>query len=108
MEDNKYDEGTGASLLGGKVKEVGPVYPEDIESGPHQYLKISQGWVSKKWDMVNKGNGHKLKHKKFRGNMKKNYFEGDKSTLVVVQRVVPSPLRILNAHLNVILCNLLY
>ena len=57
-----------------------------------------------------RGNGHKLNHKKFRLNMRKNFF-----TLRVTEHwnrqprgVVESPsLEILKTHLDKVLCSLL-
>jgi len=56
-----------------------------------------------------RGNGHKLKHRKFQLNVKKNFF-----TLGVTEHwnrlpreVVDSPLEILRTHLDEVLCSLL-
>jgi len=57
-----------------------------------------------------RGNGHKLKHRKFRLNMRKNFF-----TLKVMEHwnrmlreFVESPsLEVFQTHLDVVLCSLL-
>ena len=63
------------------------------------------------WSVVTgqRENGHKLEHKKFRTNMKKNYF-----TVRVTEYwtslpggVVESPLEIFKTHLDADLCSLL-
>jgi len=68
------------------------------------------GWDIQKRDLNSRGNGHKQKHRKFRLNMRKNFF-----TLRVTEPwnrlpgevVESSSLEIFKTHLDKVLCSLL-
>ena len=117
----KDGEGTGASLLQGEAEGAGLVQPgeEKAERGPNIYLQISAEWVPGGWGQAlfssaqrqNRGNRHKLKQRKFRLNMRKNFF-----TLRVTEpwprlprEAVESPsLEIFQPRLDKVLCSLLW
>jgi len=100
-----------------RLRELG-LFSLKAARGPNIYLQISEGWVSgdgaKLLSVVpsdrTRGNGHKLKHRKFRLNMRKNFF-----TLRVTEHwnrlpgeVVESPsLEIFKTRLNKALYSLL-
>ena len=57
-----------------------------------------------------RGNSHKLKHRKFRLNMKKNFFTlrmRDHGNRLPTEAVESPSLKISKTHLDVVLCNLL-
>jgi len=57
-----------------------------------------------------RGNGHKLKQRKFRLNMRKNFFplRVTEPWPRLPREVAESPLEILKTHLDAVLCSLLW
>jgi len=77
----------------------------------HMTGKSQHGFTKGKSCLTNLTNGHKLKHRKFRLNMRKNFFPlrvtGHWNRLP--REVVESPsLEIFKTHLDKVLCSLLY
>jgi len=83
-EGYKDGEGTAASLLRGEAEGAGLVQPEEekAERGSNIHLQISEGGCqdegARLFSVVpsnrTRGNGHKLRHRKFLLNMRKNFF----------------------------------
>jgi len=104
----------------GMLRELGlfSLEEENAARGPNIYLQISEGWVSgdgaKIFSVVpsdrTRGHGHKLNHRKFRLNMRKNFFplRVTENWNRLPREVVESPsLEIFKTRLDKVLCSLL-
>jgi len=114
-------EGTGASLLRGEAEGAGHVQPEDEKAARgnlmNAYKYLQGGWQedgARLFSVVpsdrTRGDGHKLKHRKFQLNTRKNFFP-----LRVTEHwnrlprgAVESPLEIFKTRLDAVLCSLLW
>jgi len=89
-----------------------------IYRGPNIYLQIPEGWVSGGWGQAlfssaqqqDRGNGHKLKQRKFQLKMRKNFFplRVTEHWHRLPREAVESPaLEIFQPRLDKVLCSLL-
>jgi len=114
------DEGAGASLLRGEAEGAGLVAPGEEKAerdliNASTYLKGGcQEDGARHFSVVpsnrTRDNGHKLKHRKFHLNTRKNFFplRVTEHWNRLPREVVESPsLEILEIHLDAVLCSLL-